>query len=602
MLAKKKRTGNKWIFLLALAVLLGGCKPPGPRALLDGKQLLDQGRYAEAVQRLQTATTLLTTNAQAWNYLGLAYHRAGQPTDAEQAYQKSIALNHDLVEAHFNLGCLWLEQNKLEPAKAQLTTYTQLRVNSADGWLKLGAAQLRSRELAAAEKSFREVLRVSPQNAEGLNGLGLIQLQRNRAREAAQFFAAAVRQDPHYRPALLNLATVSCQYLNSRQFALQKYREYLALTPRAANWDAVNAIAQTLEQQPAPPPHPAQTNVPTQTAAVTNAPQTQTVNATRAASPTKPELVTNNARTSPLPPPSPPPVVAAPPVEVEAVKLPHEPVIRTAEDSVASTGTSGLVASADTPAASAGSPKPVKRSLLARLNPINLFRREPKPAQQLTPLPPATASAPLNVARGASVASATMPGAELSVPSVVTPSPLTSGVPQSFPRYTYISPASLTAGNRSEAERAFAQGTQMQRAKKWAGAVSSYRQATQLDPSYFEAQYNLGLAAFEARNFRLALVACENALAIRSDSVDARYNFALVLKAANYPLDAAAELERILAANPNETRVHLTLGNLYAQQLQDPAKARVHYLKVLELEPQHSQATSIRYWLVANPP
>ena len=85
-------------------------------------------------------------------------------------------------------------------------------------------------------------------------------------------------------------------------------------------------------------------------------------------------------------------------------------------------------------------------------------------------------------------------------------------------------------------------------------------------------------------------------------AVDARYNFALVLKQANYLADAVNELERLLASYPNETRANLALGNLYAQQFHQPAKARQHYLKVLEVDPRHPQAGAIRYWLAANPP
>ena len=70
-----------------------------------------------------------------------------------------------------------------------------------------------------------------------------------------------------------------------------------------------------------------------------------------------------------------------------------------------------------------------------------------------------------------------------------------------------------------------------------------------------------------------------------------------MLKQANYSVDAVNELERIVTAFPNETRAHLALGNLYAQQLRQPAKARQHYLRVLEVEPRHPQATVIRYWL-----
>jgi Flp pilus assembly protein TadD len=62
------------------------------------------------------------------------------------------------------------------------------------------------------------------------------------------------------------------------------------------------------------------------------------------------------------------------------------------------------------------------------------------------------------------------------------------------------------------------------------------------------------------------------------------------------------ELEKVLASNPDESAAHLALGNLYAQQLHDTARAREHYLKVLELDPHGPQANNIRFWLSANPP
>src|SRR6266581_847584 len=223
---------------LAVAVvfagLVAGCTPPGPRALLDGKKLIERGRYSQAVEKLNSATTLLATNAQAWNYLGLACHYAGRPDEAERSYKRALALNHDLTEAHYNLACLLLAQNKpekTEAAKTELLAYTLRRGNSAEGLLKLGLAQLRSRELLGAEKSFNDALRLSPQNPAALNGLGLVRLQRGRADEAAKYFRAALKQQPDYRPALLNLAIVSHQYLNDYPVALQKYRQYAGLKP-----------------------------------------------------------------------------------------------------------------------------------------------------------------------------------------------------------------------------------------------------------------------------------------------------------------------------------------------------------------------------------
>ena len=172
---------------------------------------------------------------------------------------------------------------------------------------------------------------------------------------------------------------------------------------------------------------------------------------------------------------------------------------------------------------------------------------------------------------------------------------------KTFPAYTHVSPRPPAAGNRAEAERVLAQALQAQRAGRNAEAAPVFERAAQLDPSYFEAHYNLGLALYELRNYRKALATWETALAIRPDSTDVRYNFALTLKAAGYAPDAAAELEKILAIAPNESRAHLVLGNLYAESLHNTAKARLHYQRVLDLDPRHPQATAIRYWLVAHP-
>jgi hypothetical protein len=61
MLAIKNSAGKGAIFFLALAVMLAGCTPPGPKALLKGRELIQEGRYPEAVDELKTATTLMTT-------------------------------------------------------------------------------------------------------------------------------------------------------------------------------------------------------------------------------------------------------------------------------------------------------------------------------------------------------------------------------------------------------------------------------------------------------------------------------------------------------------------------------------------------------------
>ncbi len=597
-----ERENHTWIFsnvcrLAALLALLAGCTPPGPRALLEGKRLLDEGKYPQAIEKLRTATSLLGgTNALAWNYLGVACHQAGDFGEAERAYQRALALNHDFSEARFNLGCLWLAENKLEAAKAEFTACTLRRPNEVEGFLKLGAVQLRTREPGAADKSFSEALRLNPHSAEAWNGLGLAQFQHGQAGQAAQCFDNALKQQPDYGPALLNLGIVAQKYLKDPKLALEKYREYLALKPPPPNADVLAANVRQLELELYPPARHMEPNGMVQSGSNVNPPKplangTPHIASVPKAEPThvaRGELATNASRRTAA-------LATTPPVRTEVVNLPAEPVLRPAQDVPAAPGptltspTEPLVSTSSVPA-NAGEPKVAQRSFFQRINPLNLFRGAEKPPLRPTPLEPSAASP-----SGESAGSAATGSEAAASPPAPPPN-------ESALRYAYKSPAKPAPGNRAAAERLFAQGVQEQQENRLHEAIQSYRLATRADPSLFEAHYNLGLAATEAGNLPLALSAYEAALALQPRSLDARYNFALVLKQANHLVDAANELETVLAYYPNDARAHLALGNLYAQQFHDPAKARQHYLKVLEVDPRQPQAGAIRYWLAANPP
>jgi tetratricopeptide (TPR) repeat protein len=511
-------------FLLFLAgvLLLAGCTPSGPRAILKGKKLMEQGDFAAAVAQFRAATTILATDAQAWNYLGVACQHAGQTDAAVAAYQRALALDRDLMEAHYNLGCLWLEQNKPEAAKNEFTAYTLRRSKTPEGWLKLGLAQLRLDDLAAAEKSFSTVLYLNPNNPEALNGFGLARIERGLPREAAQFFAAAAREKPGYGPALLNLATVAQQYLHDNALALQNYRAYLALTPRPADWDAVNDLANSLGR--------------TATAAAASPPPASS--AVHVVSPTRTQAVARVSASPPRGAAIPAPIVKNQP---EPVLVQPEPVI---------VGTPPTTAPPD-------NARPSVQSAFASAPGPDIA---PKPVKIVPPAPPV------------------------------------------FPRYLYLSPRKPEAGKRPMAMGAFTRARELERDSRWPDVLQAYREAAELDPGWFEAQYNYGVVAYRLRNYNQSLAAYEMALAIQPDSADARYNFALTLKAAGYLTDAVNELEKIAAANPKDVRVHLALGSLYAQQLHDPVRARRHYLKVLEVNPGNPQAADIQFWLSSNPP
>ncbi len=563
MLATKNMNRCWIIAFLMLAVFLSGCGPAGPRALLKGRKYLERGDYSAAVGEFKRATSLMFTNAEAWNYLGVADQHAGHAADAALAYQRALTLNRDLVEAHYNLGCLWLSQNKPDVAKTEFTAFVLRRSKDPNGWNKLGVAQLRLHDLTSAEKSFSTALTLDPKNAEAFNGLGLAQVQRNRPRDAVQYFVAATRAQPDFGPALLNLATVERQYLHDNALALQHYRAYLALVPRPADWEQVNAVANDLEQEingaakPAPPASP--------TVSAAPRPERRTTQVTR--TPTSP-------RANSAPRKSSPPEIAE---TKPAASRPENP---------------------------APNPPPrrpsVESETLHKMNPLNWFRSE-------SPKPKETSTSPTNdngsqAKPAPEPAPNSMASAAPSHTRSAKPYQLVQPAPPSFPRYLYLSPSKPRPGDRRAAGHAFAQAQQFERDRRYQDAMDYYREASQLDPSWFVAQYNCGVLAYRLKDYTLSLRAYEMALAIQPDSEDARYNFALALKAAGYATDAVNELRKILEEHSGDVRAHLALGNLYAQQMNDYPRARAQYLEVLRLDPKNPQAADIQFWLSANPP
>jgi tetratricopeptide (TPR) repeat protein len=170
----------------------------------------------------------------------------------------------------------------------------------------------------------------------------------------------------------------------------------------------------------------------------------------------------------------------------------------------------------------------------------------------------------------------------------------------SIPRYAYRTLEIQPQGDRAEAQRLVARGLQAQQAFRTTEAMDLYTEATRVDATLFEAHYNLGFLAFQEGQITNAIAAYETALAISPASVRARYNLALALDRAGFYIDAVRELEKVAATGSAEPMVHLALGNLYSERLRNPARAREHYERLLELEPRNPNATAIRFWLERN--
>lgn len=620
--------------LLCVTAFLG-CQPPGPRALLQGERLIGEEKFTQAIEELKIATQLLPQNAQAWNHLGLAYYGAGQTDDAIRSYQQAIALDRNLAATRFNLGLLYLEQNRNQDAISELTTFTALQPNSTEGWLRLATAQIRIRRFDDAEKTFVRVQKLDSKNPEMLDGMGVIQLQRKRPRDAFNYFEAALQQNPRFAPALLNEAIVLQQYLNNRPAALQKYEAYLALKPSNPNIEAIQETARRLDLElhprpiivntnlvvvprantppvrmqtnaaisrtnievllPQPPTNPARkieivTNRATNTIAAVALPKPQKIEP--APSAPAPKAVLNKPSPQPEVKPEvvhiadePPPATGRP--ILESVPKPQPVQINTADTASTAPPETIVLPPLIKPAYRQKETKP---GLVQKLNPLKWFHsRDAKMTPPVSVLPAPDLQTSTNEVKTASL------------PVVKSVEPIPEPEPLAPRRYSFDKFEVPPPGDRNNAQAALVKGVTAQNSNQLGAALDAYQQAVRTDPSYFDAYYNLALVAYEMRNLPLALSAGERAIRIDPNSANARYNFALALQDSQFPADAEDQLEQVLKRDPKNVRAHFALANLAAETLRNPAKAREHFRRVLELEPNHPSASQIRYWLAAHP-
>lgn len=619
---------------IALAFLLCGCQPSGPKSLLLGAKYIKEADYPRALRHLDKAAVLMPAHPQVWNHLGLAWHGSKDPAKAAEAYQRALRIDPKFAPAHFNLGVLLLEQGRLNDALGELNAFVTLQPTNAAGLSKLGHALVLARRPDDAERALAQALRLNPKDAEAHNNLGLVHVQRKRLRDAMLEFSAALEAQPNFAPAILNQGIVAQTYLGNSRAAIERYRAFATLSPDPQRKAEVTLYLTRLEEAlRAKPPEiaeivppvpvtnlaarPFPTNAPAfalKTPEKTNARPAELLSATnflamrarsnalaagtprtnppavRVETPEPPKTESPKvAQTAPtvtnLPPADPEP--AAP---IQVVEVAGEPALKPATD-VSSIQSGDVQMAAARPADPAPQtplivprkdrPAEQKPTFLERANPMRWFRGN-EPAEAKTPSR-APSPSPLP----------TRP--IIQEPAPETPPPVRPK--PEFARYPHQKNISLPKGSRAEAQRYLALGSRAHQERRIAAAIENYRQAVTADPSYFDAQYNLGLAAFQMKDLPLALAANENAVALDPKSPDARYHFAITLRDANYPVDAAEQLRQLLGDSPNEARAHFALANLYAQVLDEAALAQRHYQALLELVPNHPEAPAIRQWL-----
>ncbi len=170
--------------------------PTAPIHNALGKQLADQGRFADAVPHYEQALTMnprdpYTHNnlgialmhlqqreraiehfqqaidfkpgyANAYTNLGNAYNEAGRLPEAEECYRQALRNAPEHAPTHMNLGGVLTRQNRYDEAITHLKRSIELRPNNANGYLNLANVYFQQRRYEEAVEQLHMALRINP--------------------------------------------------------------------------------------------------------------------------------------------------------------------------------------------------------------------------------------------------------------------------------------------------------------------------------------------------------------------------------------------------------------------------------------------------------
>ena len=608
-----------------LVAALAGCTPHEQKALEDGSHLLAAGKTADALVQLQAAfkgierhpnlKTNLVVVGKLYNQLGLAHQilsknktgaaKTGELREAKKWFDLAIEKGGQgsRIQAYENRAWLHLEVEEWEEAANDLgslliTTSGAKSPNHVfDLWLEKGIAEYGAKRIVDAKESFNRI----PNDPLAQNNLGNIAWSQKKNAAAADHFERAIALDKNktHTTALRNLGAVR-QELKQYPEALKAYRAYNDLVPADSD---ISDLVESLEEYLKPDP------IPEPVAQVEPEPELKEE--------LKPEPVV--AEVTPEEPEPNPVVIVEPPTEepesepepvviVEPPTEEPEPEVVTVVEPAPLPVPEANPEEAVTPA-EPSEPEPTQvitqvepakpaKDWKQRVNPVNWFKND---EEEMTAKPKKTKSQ-ISWRSTTPVPTTPLPSpkplASASTNAVKVASVLPSAV--AFPRYKYLNPALPNSGDRQVAKTYFDDGDGAQKREEWQRAKAAYLEAAKADPAWFDARFELGQAAYYTGDTDLALQAFEYALAILPNDGPARFNFGMSLVQGNYYAAAARELETFLQFDPDNAQAHFEAGRLYAQKLNDVARAAVHYKRVIGLKPGHPQAVTIRYWLIRN--
>jgi tetratricopeptide (TPR) repeat protein len=161
------------------------------------------------------------------NNLGNEYRKRGLYLQAEQEFQRSIALTPKYPLGYNNLGLVYLEQGIIEKAINNFQKAISLSPGLYQAYINLGRAHQKRGQIDLAQANFQQAINVRFQQPLAYYHLGMLYSEQGKKELAIRFYLRAIEVNPLYVPAFYNLGFIFKQQgdLQQAQYYWQRALE-----------------------------------------------------------------------------------------------------------------------------------------------------------------------------------------------------------------------------------------------------------------------------------------------------------------------------------------------------------------------------------------
>ncbi|MFD1140468.1 tetratricopeptide repeat protein [Larkinella insperata] len=209
---KKKLRLYGWL----LGVSLMQACTSSEEKLAEGRALMQQGKFREAIQPLNDAINTDGGNFEAFNSRAVAYFELKDYENALLDYDQAIKLSPDFYKPYYNRAKLKTARGETDPALRDFSEAIRRAPDISDIYLDRGQLFANSGNLTSALSDFNQAIQLDPKNSLAYFNRGNIRFQQDEFAEALKDFTKTVELDAKFGKAF-NALGVTQIMLNQRE-------------------------------------------------------------------------------------------------------------------------------------------------------------------------------------------------------------------------------------------------------------------------------------------------------------------------------------------------------------------------------------------------